>query len=72
MPKKGGGGQEEKFSPWLLSQVCTAGQSQHEVGVNVRLSVLESYLNYQTQPTLIRCRTGTTDEVYRQLKALVS
>lgn len=29
----------EEFKPWLLSRLCAAGKSQHEAGVNVRLSV---------------------------------
>lgn len=31
----------EKFIPWLLSHLRTAGQSLSEVSVNVRLSVSE-------------------------------
>lgn len=40
---------KEKFKPCQLSQLHTAGQSPHAVGVNVGLSVLESYRNCQTQ-----------------------
>ena len=36
---------QEKFRPWLLSRLCTAGQSCREASVDVRLSVSESYRN---------------------------
>ena len=46
----------EKLKPWLLSHLRTTGQSQREVGVNVGLSVWESYRNGRTQAPLSAIR----------------
>lgn len=43
------GSQREKHKSWLLCYLCTAGQSWHEVSVNVRLMVSESYRNGWTK-----------------------
>lgn len=50
----------EKLKPCLLSHLCTAaGQWVHQVGVNVRLSVLESCRTFWTQaPKSVRSWKG--------------
>lgn len=50
------------FKPCLLSHLSTAGLSLREVGVNIRLLVLKSYRNGQTQ-TPLRCQKGMGGEV---------
>ncbi len=56
---------KEKFKPWLLSHLCTAGQSLREVGVNVRSLVSESYRNGQTQAPLIPHRISAEGGGFR-------
>lgn len=49
-------GQREKLKSLFLPHFCTAGQSQREVFVNVRLLVSESCRNGWTQPPILSLR----------------
>ena len=49
----------EKFKPWLLSHLGTAGRPWHEVGVSVRLLVSESQQSTVVQLALLKKHTGS-------------
>lgn len=50
---------ETEVQTWLLSHLCTAGQSWHEVGVSVRLLVSESQQSTVVQLALLKKHTGS-------------
>lgn len=50
----GKGELRDKFNPWLISHLHTAGQSQLDMGANVRLKVMEM-VGYTD---LIQCQKG--------------